>query len=73
MKADLYLQGNFWATIVIPGDGLLALLARGMITEANRKASQLVNELNDLDQVQCTINMRISHPVNFTPDSEVGP
>jgi len=68
MKANLYVQGNFWATILVPGDSLLALLAKGMITEANRKAQQLAKELNDLDQVQCSINLRVRHPVDYTPD-----
>jgi len=68
MKADLYVQGNFWATIIVPGDSLLALLAKGMITEATRKAQQLAKELNDLDQVQCSINLRFRHPTDFTPD-----
>ena len=67
MKADLYVQGAFWATIIVPGDSLLALLAKGMITEANRKAEQLAKELNDLDQVQCSINLRFRHPVNYVP------
>jgi len=65
MKADLYVQGNFWATIVVPGDSLLALLAKGMITEATCKAQQLANELNDLDQIQCSINLRFRHPVDY--------
>jgi len=68
MKADLFVQGNFWATIIIPGDSLLALLAKGMISEATRKAEQLAKELNDLDQVQCSINLRFRHPVDYTPD-----
>jgi len=70
MKADLYVQGHFWASIDVPGDSLLALLAKGMISEANRKAQQLANELNDLDQVQCSISLRIKDPVSFTPDTD---
>jgi len=73
MKADLYVQGNFWATIVIPGDSLLALLAKGMITEANRKTEQLANDLGNLDQVQCSINLRFRDPVHYTPDLELAP
>lgn len=67
MKADLYVQGNFWATIIVPGDSLLALLTKGMITEATRKAAQLANDLNDLDQVQCSINLRFRHPTGEQP------
>ena len=70
MKADLYVQGNFWATLIIPGDSLLAVLAKGMIDEANRKAQQLAKELNDLNQVQCSINLRFRHPVDYTPGAE---
>ncbi len=61
MKADLYVQGHFWASIDIPGDSLLALLAKGMITEANEKAAQLARELTDLDQIQCTVTLCIRH------------
>ncbi|TEU08466.1 MAG: hypothetical protein E3J25_11980 [Anaerolineales bacterium] len=70
MKADLYVQGHFWASIDIPGDSLLALLAKGMITEANEKAQALAKELNDLNQVHCSVSLRLSHPVTYTPDTE---
>ncbi|MBA7633504.1 hypothetical protein ES703_41072 [subsurface metagenome] len=74
MKADLYVQGNFWATIIIPGDSLLALLAKGMIAEANLKAQQLARELNDLDQVQCSVSLRFSDPVTYShPESDQDP
>jgi len=66
MKADLYVQGHFWATIEIPGDSLLALLAKGMITEANEKAAQLARELTDLDQIQCTVSLCIRHGPTYT-------
>jgi len=67
MKADLYVQGSFWATIVIPGDSLLALLAKGLITQANRKPQQLTDDLANLDQVQCSINLRFREPVTYPP------
>lgn len=73
MKADLFVQGQFWATIIIPGDSLLALLAKGMIAEANLKAAQLANELNDLNQVQCSVSLRFSDPVAYSSDPEAGP
>jgi len=67
MKADLYVQGHFWATIVIPGDSLICLLAMGMITSANQKAQQLANELNDLDQVHCSVSLRFQDPTTYPP------
>lgn len=70
MKADLYVQGNFWATIIIPSDSLLALFAKGMITEANRKAAQLATDLSNLDDVKCSIHLRFRHPVTDTPDTD---
>ncbi|MBA7639367.1 hypothetical protein ES703_47025 [subsurface metagenome] len=66
MKADLYVQGHFWATIDVPGDGLLALLASGMITEAQRKADQLQADLNAIDGVVCSIHLRLKEPVTYT-------
>lgn len=66
MKADLYVQGNFWASIQIPGDSLLALLAKGMITQANQKAQQLAQDLADLDQVQCSVSLRLTKPVAYS-------
>jgi len=62
MKADLYVQGHFWATIELPGDGFLALLAKGMIAEATQKADQLQRDLNSLDGVECSISLRIKKP-----------
>lgn len=70
MKADLYVQGRHWATIQLAQHSLLALLAKGMITEANEKAQQLARELTDLDQVQCSISLRFRHPVTYTPSTE---
>jgi len=68
MKADLYVQGRYWATIDLPGDHLLALLATGMITEATRKAEQLAADLAELDGVKCSISLRIKGLVNFPPE-----
>jgi len=74
MKANLYLQGNFLASIEIPGDSLLALLAKGMITEATQKAQELARELNDLDQVRCSVSLRIQHgPAYAVPDDTADP
>ncbi|GAI67686.1 unnamed protein product [marine sediment metagenome] len=79
MKADLFVQGRFWASIDIPGDSLLALLSKGMITEANEKAAQLARELTDLDQIQCTVTLCIRHgpptqpPLITWPDDQVAP
>ncbi|MBA7540161.1 hypothetical protein ES705_32455 [subsurface metagenome] len=74
MKADLYVQGHFWATIDVPGDGLLALLAKGMITEANEKAAQLARELTDLGQVRCSVSLCIRHgPPYPTPTGDQHP
>lgn len=67
MKANLFIQGHFWASIDIPGDGLLALLAKGMITEANEKAAQLARELTDLNDVQCTVTLSIRHAPTYSP------
>lgn len=67
MKADLYVQGHFWATIEVPGDSLLALLAQGMISRAERLATQLQDDLNALEGVDCSISLRIKKPVSFTP------
>ena len=57
MKADLYVQGHFWATIELPADGLLAILAKGMITEAQRKAQQLQADLNAIDGVEICLEL----------------
>jgi len=73
MKADLYVQGNYWATIEIPGDSLLALLAKGMITEASDKLDALANELNDLDHVQCSVSLHIRETVAYNSHPELGP
>lgn len=73
MKANLYLQGHFWASINLPGDSLLALLAKGMITEANRKPQQLADELNNLDQVECSISLRILGKPTYIPKTERQP
>lgn len=67
MKADLYVQGHFWATIDVPGDSLLALLAQGMISRAERLAHQLKSDLNALEGVNCSISLRLKSPVAFSP------
>jgi len=67
MRADLYVQGHFWATIDVPGDSLLALLAKGMITEANAKADQLKADLNGIDGVKCSIHLRLKGALIYPP------
>jgi len=67
MKADLYVQGHFWATIDVAGDSLLGLLAQGMITEATAKADQLRQDLDSLDGVTCSISLRVNDPVTSAP------
>ncbi|MBA7572252.1 hypothetical protein ES708_14028 [subsurface metagenome] len=69
MKADLYVQGQYWATIDVPGDSLLALLAKGMITEAQQKAEQLARDLNNLEGVSCSISLRRKEPVAYHPNT----
>ena len=60
-------QGHFWATIDVPGDSLLALLANGMIIEAQRKADQLKADLDRIDGVECSIHLRIKGVVIYPP------
>jgi len=67
MKADLYVQGNFWATIEIPGESFLALLAKGKVTEASAKLEQLAHDLNSLEGVQCSVSLRIQETITYTP------
>jgi len=67
MKADLYIQGHFWATIQVPGDSLLALLAKGMITEATIKMEQLKQDLELIDGVACSIHLRLRNQQGEQP------
>ncbi len=71
MKADLYVQGHHWATIEVPGDSLLSLLAQGMITRANLQAAALHKNLLGLPSLQCSISIRINEPVTYSPDTEL--
>ncbi len=66
MKADIFIQGHLCATISIPSDSLLGLLARGMITEAAPKLQRLARDLSDLDQVQCSVSLRIRTPTPYS-------
>lgn len=67
MKADLYVQGHFWATIDLPGHSLLALLAKGMLTAAQYKADQLKADLEAIDGVECQISLRIKETIAYPP------
>jgi len=67
MKADLYVQGHFWATIDVPGDSLLALLAKGMITETTHKCAQLKVDLAALDSIQCVISLSVKGTTIYPP------
>ena len=67
MKAELYVQGHFWATIEIPGDGLLALLAAGMISHTEHRADELKRYLEHLAQVHCAISLRAKQPLRYHP------
>lgn len=65
MEADLYVQGHYCATIDLPGDGIIALLAKGMITHAEHHAKLLQQELNAIDGVTCQISLRYKQPVSY--------
>lgn len=67
MKADLFVQGIYWATIQIPDNSLLDLLAKGMITEASEKAAALACELTDLDHIECSVSLHIRHHPGHAP------
>ena len=70
MKADLYVQGHFWATIDLPADSLLALMAQGMISHAKQRAAKLEAELNSIDSVRCTVSLNFREAATFpTPDN----
>lgn len=73
MKADVYIQDHYCGSIDVPGDSILALLAQGMIAAATQKASQLKADLEGIDGVQCSINLRFTKPVTFTPELETEP
>jgi len=69
MKADLYVQGLFWATVDVPDDGLLAMLADGTLTHATERASQLQHDFDNIDGIKCSISLRFSEPVADPSDT----
>lgn len=73
MKAKLYVQGVYWATLDVPGDSLLALLAQGMITRANLEAAALHQSLLGPTDVRCSVNIHIQPPVTYTLTEEKQP
>ena len=68
MKADLYVQGAFWATIVLTSDSLLTLLADGMIAQATTKAAALQADLRAIEGVKCSISLRYAVPVTYNTE-----
>lgn len=70
MKADLFVQGNYWASFDIPGDSLLALLAAGITATAEKTALRLQSEVGDLGHVECSVNIRWHHPTTYNTDEE---
>lgn len=66
MKADLYIQGHFFAAIDLPGDSLLALLAKGMITEATARAALFQQDLQSIEGVECSISLRFKSPITYS-------
>ena len=66
MKADLYVQGNFWATIDLPEDSFFALLAKARITEAQQRADQLKADLETIHGVKCSITLPVKEPATYT-------
>lgn len=69
MIADLYVQGRFWATILLPGDSLLALLADGIVAQATLKAAELHADLEAIEGVKCCISLRYKAPLTYHDDS----
>lgn len=67
MKADLYVQGNYWATIDLPGHSLLAVLSKGILTHAQGQVHRLKEDLETLQGITCTISLSIKPPTTYSP------
>jgi len=67
MKADLYVQGNFWATMDVPGDAFLTILAKGILAHARGQIDTLERDMQELQGISCSISLRVKLPTVYTP------
>lgn len=58
MEANVYIEGEFWATILIPGDSPLAFLAKAITDQVNAVHSPAGLEPANLNCITCTISLR---------------
>lgn len=66
MRANIYLEGAFWATILIPGDSPLATLALGLANQAAPYSYSTLHPKPTIDDVTCTISLSLK-PSKYPP------
>jgi len=59
MKANIYLEGAFWATIEIPGDSPLATLAQALANQANELQPTFTTNHLTAEDVNCAITLNL--------------
>lgn len=70
MEANVYIEGEFWATILIPGDSPLAFLAKAITDQVNAVRSPAGLEPANLDCITCTISLRTGQQLYAEPVTE---
>lgn len=70
MRANIYLEGAFWATILIPGDSPLATLALGLANQAPPDTLTALRRTPTIDRVICMISLTLKPPNYEDPHPE---
>jgi len=72
MEAKIYIDGNYWATILIPGDNPITTLADGIANNANMHHTLDNPTRYTTDDIDCAIMLRLRHTTLFTkePDTQ---
>jgi len=70
MEAKLYIDGNYWATILIPGDNPITTLAQGIANQANMERTLNNPKRYTTDDVDCSIMLRLKRTTLFNRKSD---
>jgi len=70
MQADLYLEGAFWASVIIPPHSPITLLAQALASHLNDPRELVGKQALSPDDIHCTISLSVKIPPPSKLDSK---
>ncbi len=72
LRADLYVDGRFWATVQLPARSPLVALAQALSAESYHQSWQLQDDMIALDAAWTHLSLHLCRPIR-TPSAPLSP